>query len=255
MSKYSDGTNLVWKIAAIEAQNLNHQEIDPLDLMLGLLKIVDVDLEKIIQSPKPIELLEIKDEVTEIEQIFVNSGLVPAKIRRRLRRESFNQAHNVVYKNGIIHRSKLSKRIFSNAEGHLSSEETIIRPFHLLIALLEKHDADLDRALLMVSFPVYGLLSYGGSWLAYCLAIALIAIPGALIKSVTPGISVQLAPPEDRAVVMSFSYNMTYCFLGGTAPLLMSYLIGATHVLVWPAFYIMFFAVVSLFLSAEQQIK
>ena len=109
--------------------------------------------------------------------------------------------------------------------------------------------------LLMVSFPVYGLLSYGGSWLAYCLAIALIAIPGALIKSVTPGISVQLAPPEDRAVVMSFSYNMTYCFLGGTAPLLMSYLIGATHVLVWPAFYIMFFAVVSLFLSAEQQIK
>ncbi|MCE9588851.1 MAG: hypothetical protein K8R57_11130 [Verrucomicrobia bacterium] len=158
MSKYSDGINLVWKIAAIEAQNLNHQEIDPLDLMLGLLKIVDVVLEKIIHSPKPIELLEIKDEVTEIEQIFINSGLVPAKIRRRLRRESFNQAHNVVYKNGIIHRSKLSKSIFSNAEGHLSSEEPTIRPFHLLIALLEKHDADLDRALLMVSFPVSSVL-------------------------------------------------------------------------------------------------
>lgn len=101
--------------------------------------------------------------------------------------------------------------------------------------------------LMMVSFPVYGLLSYGGSWLSYCFAIILIAIPGALIKSVTPGISVQLAPLEDRAVVMSFAYNITYCLLGGTAPLLMSYLIGETHLLLFPAVYIVFFAVISLF--------
>ena len=102
--------------------------------------------------------------------------------------------------------------------------------------------------LMIVSFPAYGLLSYGGSWLAYSFAIILIAIPGALIKSVTPGISVQLAPFEDRAVMMSFSYNVTYCLLGGTAPLLMSYLIGTTHVLMWPAFYIMFFSGLSFFM-------
>ncbi|MES2205092.1 MAG: MFS transporter [Pseudomonadota bacterium] len=99
--------------------------------------------------------------------------------------------------------------------------------------------------LMIVTFPVYGLLSYGGSWLAYGLAIVLLAIPGALIKSVTPGISVQLAPLEDRAVVMSFAYNITYCLLGGTAPLLMSYLIGVTHVFMWPACYIIFFAISS----------
>lgn len=97
------------------------------------------------------------------------------------------------------------------------------------------------------SFPVYGLLSHGGSWLAYGAAILLIAFPGALIKSVTPGISVQLAPLADRAVVMSFSYNVTYCLLGGTAPLLMSYWIGQTHLLVFPAIYIVFFSAISLF--------
>ena len=101
--------------------------------------------------------------------------------------------------------------------------------------------------LMIASFPVYGLLSYGGSWLAYGFAVVFFAIPGALIKSVTPGISVQLAPLEDRAVVMSFSYNITYCLLGGTAPLLMSYLIGQTQILLFPAIYIVFFAAVALF--------
>lgn len=101
--------------------------------------------------------------------------------------------------------------------------------------------------LIIFSFPAYGLLSHGSSWIAYSVTIALMAIPGALIKSVTPGISVELAPLEDRAVVMSFSYNLTYCLLGGTAPLLMSYLIENTHLLVLPAFYIVFFALISLF--------
>ncbi len=102
-------------------------------------------------------------------------------------------------------------------------------------------------SLVMFSFPVYGLLSYGHSWSAYGLAIVLFTIPGALIKSVTPGISVQLAPLEDRAVVMSFSYNVTYCLIGGTAPLLMSYLIGKTQFLLFPAVYIVFFALLALF--------
>lgn len=101
--------------------------------------------------------------------------------------------------------------------------------------------------LLMLSvFPAYHLFIHSTSKMAYLAAILLITIPDALIKSVTPGISVQLAPLEDRAVIMSVSYNLTYCLLGGTAPLLMSYLMGTTHMLVWPAVYIAFFALISL---------
>lgn len=95
--------------------------------------------------------------------------------------------------------------------------------------------------LMIFSIPAYALFSYGFSWFAYASAIVMIAIPGGLIKSVTPGLSVQLAPLEDRAVVMSVAYNLTYSLIGGTAPLLMSTLLGYTHWLILPAFYILFF--------------
>jgi hypothetical protein len=158
VSEYSKGTDLVWKIAAIEAQNLKHQQIDPVDLMLGLLKIVDVEPEGLMRFTKSEEILKIKSEITEIQQIFLSCGIIPSKTRRRLRRESLNHAQNVVYKDGVIHRSELSKRIFSDAVSHLLSNEKNIRPIHLLSALLEKQDPDLDRSLLIVSFPVSSVL-------------------------------------------------------------------------------------------------
>jgi ATP-dependent Clp protease ATP-binding subunit ClpA len=154
MSTHSAGLLLIWKIAAIEAQNLRHQEINPVDLMLGLLKIVDLEPGKLTRNLKPDCLHELHDEVTQIKQIFINSGLFPAKTRRRLRRESFHNVHNVDYKDGVIHRSFISKKIFKNAEKHLLPNENAIKPLHLLVALLNKQDADLERALLLVSFPV-----------------------------------------------------------------------------------------------------
>lgn len=102
--------------------------------------------------------------------------------------------------------------------------------------------------LILCSLPAYYLLAYHQHITTYALAILLLAIPGALIKSVTPGLSVQLAPLEDRAVVMSFAYNVTYCLIGGTAPLLMSYLIGITHWLLIPAMYLVFFTTTTLVL-------
>ena len=154
MPNYSEGLNLLWKIASIEAQNLKHQEIDPVDLMLGLLKIVDIEPEKIIRNPKSEALEIINKEVTEIKEIFQESMLVPSKTRRRLRRECFFQVHNIAYKDGIIHRSDLSKRIFTKAERYLFPEEKNIRPFHILKALLEEENPELDRVLLLVSFPI-----------------------------------------------------------------------------------------------------
>jgi ATP-dependent Clp protease ATP-binding subunit ClpC len=152
MLNYSEGTNLLWKIASIEAQNLKHQEIDPVDLMLGLLKIVDIEPEKIIRNPNSDALESINKEVAEIKEIFQESLLVPSKTRRRLRRECFCQIHNIDYKDGIIHRSELSKRIFTKAERYLFPREKNIRPFHILKALLEEENPDLDRALLLVSW-------------------------------------------------------------------------------------------------------
>jgi MFS family permease len=104
--------------------------------------------------------------------------------------------------------------------------------------------------LILLSFPIYYLFSHGNSWLSYMAAILLFAFTAAMIKSVTPGLSVALTSLENRALIMSFAYNISYCFLGGTAPLFMTYLIGKTAFLEWPALYIMFFAFLSFILFA-----
>ncbi len=106
-------------------------------------------------------------------------------------------------------------------------------------------------SLITLSIPAYYLFAYGHSWFAYGLAILLLAMSSAMIKAVAPGLSVALAPLEDRAVVMSVAYNITYSLIGGTAPLLMSYLLGATQMLLWPALYVMFFSIIALFFATS----
>lgn len=99
--------------------------------------------------------------------------------------------------------------------------------------------------LILMSVPAYYCFAYQQTWIGYAAAILCTAIPGAMIKSVVPGLSVQLAPLEDRAVVMSVAYNVAYSLIGGTAPLFMSYLLDQTHLLVFPALYVIFFAVIA----------
>jgi len=99
--------------------------------------------------------------------------------------------------------------------------------------------------LIVTSIPVYYLFAHSEGPIGYACAIIMIAIPSAMIKSVSPGLSVALSPLKDRAVTMSVSYNITYSLIGGTAPLLMSMLIEKTGILLWPAFYILFFCMLS----------
>jgi len=157
MPNYSSGTNIVWRIAAVEAQNLRHQEIDPVDLMLGILKLVDVEIGKIAGRKKDDSIGDINSEVNEIKSIFLESGLVAVKTRRRLRRESVHQLQNTDYKSGVIHRSPRLKDVFRRAETFLSSTEKIIKPIHLLAALLDKKESEFKRLLMLVNFPVSSL--------------------------------------------------------------------------------------------------
>ena len=152
MLKYSDATSLVWKIAAIEAQNLKHQEIEPVDLMLALLKAVDIEIEKLADTKSVEAMADLNSGVGELKCIFVESGVMPVKTRRRLRREAVHH-QKTDYKGGVIHRSTRSKDVFKRAENFLSTNEKMIRPIHLLAALLDKAESDLDRVLLLVNFP------------------------------------------------------------------------------------------------------
>ncbi len=55
---------------------------------------------------------------------------------------------------------------------------------------------------------------------------------------VTPGLCSQVVAPESRVTIVSFSYNLVYCLLGGTAPLVASSLILHTQHLAIPGVYL-----------------
>ncbi len=155
--KYSAATNLVWKISALEAQNLKHREIEPIDLLLGLLKIVDIDLEKISIKKDGNKILEIKEEIKELRDIFELTGLVATKARRRIRKETAHQYHNSNYKDGVIHRSSFTKTAFKQAEKLLSDKELLVKPIHLLKSLLDNYNSEIVRILLLVNVPLMSL--------------------------------------------------------------------------------------------------
>ena len=161
--KYSAATNLVWKVSALEAQNLKHQEIEAIDLLLGLLKIVDINIEENSSCDNH----EIKDEIKELRDVFEISGLVTTKIRRRIRKETVHQHHKPNYKDGVIHRSSIVKVVFKRAEALLSDKEMMIRPIHLLKSLLDPDHREICRMLLLVNVPLTSLENQLNSKLGY----------------------------------------------------------------------------------------
>ena len=50
MVRHADSLLLVWKLAELEAQHLNHTEIHPEHFFLGLLKIVDIDVTTLAEA-------------------------------------------------------------------------------------------------------------------------------------------------------------------------------------------------------------
>lgn len=66
------------------------------------------------------------------------------------------------------------------------------------------------------------------------------------INSVTIETLAKLFPPENRSIGMSLAWSLPPAFIGSTTPLACSYMIHKTGVLLFPAFYIMFFGLFAL---------
>jgi len=158
MTCNSNATILVWKIAALEARHLNHKEIDPIDLMLGILKIVDVDLAKIVDVKDGDDFVTISGEVKELTELFLEASIDAKSTRRRLRRESIHQGQLVQHPDGVIHRSNRTKDVFRRAIEMLSGGDSRVLPIHILAALLDKHEPELERLLILVNSPVHALV-------------------------------------------------------------------------------------------------
>src|SRR5438132_12031177 len=89
--RHSASLILVWRVAEFEARNLNASTIEPTHLLLGLCKVVDLDLPELVakDSPDRDEVLEeLLREVRKLRTIFRDAGVDAKAFRRRLRRAS-----------------------------------------------------------------------------------------------------------------------------------------------------------------------
>src|SRR5262249_38538365 len=150
-ARHSISLILVWQVAEFEARYLNASTIEPVHLLLGLCKVVDVDLPELVSKDTPDRdeiLEELLREMRRLRTIFRVAGVDAKLLRRRLRRalpeERFSLAES-----GRLHRSSAAKEIFGDAEHFAQLGNCAVYPIHLLYATLlaedEHRDATLDK--------------------------------------------------------------------------------------------------------------
>jgi Clp amino terminal domain, pathogenicity island component len=148
-ARHSNSLILVWRLAEFEARHSNASTIAPVHLLLGLCKVVDVDLPSIVSKNTPDRddvLEELLREVRKLRTIFRVAGVDAKTLRRRLRgaspkgRLSFPESER-------LRRSLPAKQIFADAEHFAQVSNGTVYPVHLLYVTLLADDAYRDATL------------------------------------------------------------------------------------------------------------
>ena len=144
MVRHIDSLVLVWRIAEVEALHLGSKQIEPPHLFLGLLKIVDLNIEKVLAGSTFLHVDSVNREVESLRDCFGEFVLDATRLRRRLRRylgkEKLPTAPNAKH----IRRSLRSREVFLAAETLANKSEGIVHPLHLLAALLQNQDPTIE---------------------------------------------------------------------------------------------------------------
>lgn len=147
--RYSVSLDLVWRVAEIEARRLNASTIEPVHLLLGLCKVVDLDLPELVSKDLPDRdevLEELLREVRKVRTVFRASGLDAKIFRRKLRRVP-PERRFAIDDGKRLRRSSLTKQIFANAEHFTLLGGSVVYPVHLLYATLLAKDDGRDTTL------------------------------------------------------------------------------------------------------------
>jgi ATP-dependent Clp protease ATP-binding subunit ClpC len=149
--RVSDGLLLSWRIAAWEASAGHSPEIEPAHLLIGLCKLCDLGAEQVRALVRPGEVGDLEALTADgagLRDAFERVGVDPTALRRRVRALaacSAEPARPVDRDNGVMHRSRASRRMFDRAEalvrGAPAGGERGVGVSDLLRALL----ADPDR--------------------------------------------------------------------------------------------------------------
>jgi hypothetical protein len=159
--RHSNSLVLVWRIAEFEARHAKASSIEPNHLLLGLCKIVDLDLPELISKNLPDRdtvLEECLREVRKIRTVFQTAGLDAKTFRRKLRRLSADRRF-VLDDSERLRRSPAAKQIFADAEKFAQLGNGVVYPVHLLYATLLADDEHRDVTLAKLEFDKKRLLS------------------------------------------------------------------------------------------------
>ena len=147
--KHSASLILVWRVAEFEARHAKASMIEPTHLLLGLCKVVDLDLAEFVakDAPDRNELLEeLLREVRGLRTFFRTAGLDAKLFRRKLRRAS-PERRFALDDSERLRRNSTAKQIFADAEHFAKLSNGAVYPIHLLYATLLADDEHRDAIL------------------------------------------------------------------------------------------------------------
>jgi ATP-dependent Clp protease ATP-binding subunit ClpA len=159
--QHSASLILAWRVAEFEARHSKASLIEPTHLLLGLCKVVDLDLPEFVSkdSPDRDEVLEeLLREVRKLRTVFRAAGLDAKTFRRRLRRVS-PERRFALDDSERLRRSSAAKRVFADAEHFAQLGSSAVFPVHLLYATLLAEDEHRDATLAELTIDKKRLMS------------------------------------------------------------------------------------------------
>jgi hypothetical protein len=164
MIRHSKSLLLVWRIAELEAMNLNQEMIKPAHFLLGILKVVEVDLGKILKKQKEEISEEIKKDIADLKTCVGEFVLDLTYTRRFLRGILPKEVEHSSRQK--LRRAKSARAVFINAETFAQKTRSPVLPIHLLMALLESPDAQIITALEKVDVDVGDFTKYTANFVS-----------------------------------------------------------------------------------------
>lgn len=160
-SRHSASLILVWRVAEFEARHLKASMIEPIHLLLGLCKVVDLDLPELVSKDTPDRdevLEELLREVRKLRTVFRVAGVDARALRRSLRRTS-PEGRFSLSESKWLHRTATAKDVFADAEHFAQASNQPVYPAHLLYGILLAQDEDRDATMAKLDINKKRLLS------------------------------------------------------------------------------------------------
>ena len=148
------------------------------------------------------------------------------------------------YINSLAHQSLLNVAVISTT---IILASTILVPFFGYVSdkIINRKKMMLIGAVILIvaAIPLYKFtLSY--NLMGISIGFALFVLLAAIYQGPLTAFSIEQLAPQSRLSVFAIAYNLGYCVVGGTAPVIALFFMQHYDITLFPAYYIMVFGIV-----------